>query len=591
MQGSNKKLNKSFTEIEKFATKVLSLLLNETKKVPPLDENIEELKILIQLLGEAQGQNYPNLNSINDFINVHFQSDLDLQKMLRDEFILTDWITKVNNYEVSLEQDNLLANAEIEKELYKGTDHKETNTQRNKFLYELHDVLKFLPETNERPRKTITMKEFLGEKGIELYKNAIEEEGKSRAFRAAVFLLSTEDYNGPKWDRKLILWVGGPSASGKTFGTQAAIKEAVRHMPIRKAYNNHHNYVVSIDGAIARQVSQMRQLVLQVALAKGYSGIKNLEKYGQKLNIKKYVNSAALAHKDISLVIPETFSKNPHFLDIRQYQQMDEKGTALHVFAQVVGDPQIDFQSTVFHMGNSRAWLSEKDSFSKGSIRINNRNIACESKAYGGGGFKPGVAASWAAQFFFTKINPKGIYLEITNDRMFVKRDENGNWRECKQEEVHECVLTRRAFAKWKKDKETIPLTQELPYWNDWYKSDLTLNGALITASKEDKKYKTKYDPISNTSYVQVIDHNINKKQSEQEIPLVSLGDDNSQFEEISSNEEKLLPTKMGKPGSFLPLYAISKEREKEQRRSLESKEEKDNSPSSSRKKEDKKGL
>lgn len=458
MQGSPKKTE---SEVNKFLLSVINIVINKHMRAQSSDK--DELEKLLDLLSDMHKENSFNPKPICEFINYHFQDNLELQGSLRELFIVADWIDKIDNYEIPLEQNrgNLLGSSEVTKALF-GLKESEEKIQRIEFLYKLANVLQTFPEATVWPRKTMKMKDFLWKDGVELYKKAIAEEGKSRAFREAVFSLSIENYGEYQWGKKLILWVGGPSASGKTTATRAAVQEAAKHMPIIEI-NERPNYVATIDGAIARQTSQMRQLVLQIALAKGYSGVKDLESYSAGLDIKNDIKKAALKHENLSLVIPETFATSDHRNEMNKYKEMNDKGAALHVFAQVVGDPAINFESTVSHMGNSRAWLSEEETFTRAEIKINNRNIKCESKAYPkpvfrvNVSFNRGVSGSQGAENYFKSINPDGPYLRITNDRMFVKKDIENGWQECKRKEDHHYVLTRRAFMKWdekKKEKE-----------------------------------------------------------------------------------------------------------------------------------------
>jgi hypothetical protein len=91
--------------------------------------------------------------------------------------------------------------------------------------------MKLLPKQTTKPRPKISMAEILGADGLKLYKAAIEEEGKSRAFREAVFLRSVQHHDGPALDKKALLWVGGPSASGKTFAANSVFKTIAEAAP------------------------------------------------------------------------------------------------------------------------------------------------------------------------------------------------------------------------------------------------------------------------------------------------------------------------------------------------------------------------
>ena len=51
-------------------------------------------------------------------------------------------------------------------------------------------------------------------------------------------------------------------------------------------------------------------MVIQLALAKGYSSISDLHEH-TNLDIKSNIKSAAVSTKTASLIIPETFAANP----------------------------------------------------------------------------------------------------------------------------------------------------------------------------------------------------------------------------------------------------------------------------------------
>src|SRR5690606_20026580 len=70
------------------------------------------------------------------------------------------------------------------------------------------------------------------------------------------------------------------------------------------------NFVTASDGGILRELSQIRNLVIEAATAKGYTGISDLQKKTQKYldPIKNKVRKAALASDDLGVAIPETFA-------------------------------------------------------------------------------------------------------------------------------------------------------------------------------------------------------------------------------------------------------------------------------------------
>ena len=354
---------------------------------------------------------------------------------------------KIDNYEI-VKSEEIVENEKIvkEKEFF-NADEVKSNVQkylndsgmailnrgtssskeaREKFIDHLaqcmndHASKKYDPKVPKEAR-TVSMSKLLGKEGVKLYKAAIKEERNSADFRAAVFHEATKHYEGPTWEKRMILWIGGPSASGKTYAAGNMIKEIGKNeklMPRRGAASEQGNDVVSIDGGTERQMSQMRQLVLQVALSKGYSGIEDLHD-NTHLGIKSIVQKAAISQPNLSLVIPNTFARPwaDHNIDILSKLE----GTT-QIFSEVLGagdfeklehkkttknEPKIDsasiekkqgtFKETVAKMGNSRAWMAEKESFTA-SVTMNKRDELPESKNYNPEYFSNGVKGSKRAR-------------------------------------------------------------------------------------------------------------------------------------------------------------------------------------------------
>lgn len=316
------------------------------------------------------------------------------------------------------------------------------------------------------------LEQLLGPEGVRLYKAAVEEEVKSRHYRDAVFLKSTKHYTGAKWDKKMVLWVGGPSAAGKTFGSQTAVEAMAGYMP-KSDQDQSGNDVVSVDGGIDREVSQMRQLVLAVTLAKGYRGIYDLHE-NTKLNVKKHVKNAALLDDELSLVIPETFVESMLLnrfnkegaYKINEMRDFHNDVRILQAFSEVVPEAgQEDrFKTSVKHSGTTRAWLDEHEAFDASDIYMNNRNLPCESKAYGKKGFNLGRYASKIARENFVNLDPTGLTISIVNDLVFVKRV-NGQWLECGFDDHPDFKLANRDFETWQSEKELNPDTADLREW------------------------------------------------------------------------------------------------------------------------------
>lgn len=369
------------------------------------------------------------------------------------------------------EADALLANPDVQKALY-GKEKKpkaNPNEAREKFVrYLLEEVLnngKDLITPGTDPTLTaIQMETLLGKKGLELYKDAVEEERKDPRFRAAVFTKSLKHYPGPKLDERVVLWVAGPSASGKSYGASEAIKKTVATLNPDAATQDpklqRGNNFVSVDGGIEREVSQMRQLVLQVALAKGYPGIKDLHTHTH-LGVKGKVKKAAFAADGVSVVIPNTFTNPLTKFKIKGVAHMPG---VKQVFSQIVAPKgQVEtFRESVAHMGVSRAYKRQFGQPHKTAISMNNRDIGVESKVYQRKYFDDGRKGSETAKQAYLDSSKDTLYLEITNDLIRIYYDiHHKEWRKCDNDREYAGqnvkLMSHRDFDNWKKVEKELP--------------------------------------------------------------------------------------------------------------------------------------
>lgn len=400
----------------------------------------------------------------------------------------------------------ILPNKESRDLLYEGAfdEGKEETSARDAFLEYLDRRMQALEKQTDKPRPKITMDALLGGEdglGLKLYEAATLEEGKSRAFRDAVFLQSTNYYAGPKWDKKMLLWVGGPSASGKTFGSSSAVKAMAKSMP-HKEGDLSGNYVVSVDGGVEREVSQMRQMVLQAALSKGFSGIRDLHKKTHftskdetpgKRDIKDFVRAAAYNDPALSMVVPETFAESATTKrtaahgalrenEMRTYHEDDR---IVQAFAEVrSGGNNNRFQTSVWYMGNARAWFKDDKTFNESQIKMNNRDIGCESKSYSSNGFLLGKWASKKARDNLKVMDPHGWYINITNDLVFVRKTADGNWIECNGKDKPDAKLSLRDFQRWQKANKESPI--DLKTWFEIQAANDDLAPAIILVEPND---------------------------------------------------------------------------------------------------------
>jgi hypothetical protein len=421
--------------------------------------------------------------------------------------IIKGWLNQIGNYgPKDPEKPPLHLSGEEKKALYRATHQGTTpKSAREDFIRFLG--LQFLAEgeldeAKENKGKTVKLKDLLGDEGFRLYKQAIKEEGKSKAFRRAVFEASREHVEGPTWSTRLILWVGGPSSSGKTYSAMNVLnflkKEKAELLGENKE-NEAGNDVVFADGSFDRELSQMRQMVLQCALASGYKGISDLHKHSQALSVKQYVKETVLASKRFHMVIPETFTRPGAAKEMLRYESFVKEGKCAQLFSEIKAEKGHDerFRTAVKNMGESRAWRA-KD-FDVSEIKMNNTKIGCESKIYESENFKWGRKLTKAFKRQYKKHSQDKVTLKITNDLMYLQKDKQGNWKECKfdddlmateNDQAKTFVfMPARAYNAWLKVKETEP---DLVVW---YKNNKEKNPILTESiiklkdNKENPKY------------------------------------------------------------------------------------------------------
>lgn len=296
-----------------------------------------------------------------------------------------------------------------------------------------------------------TLADFVGDEGVALFKLAMAEEANDPAFRNAVLAQSTQLLEGETWAKRTVMVLGGPSASGKTFSANLALAELDSQLA-KKIPPQQGNIVVQVDGGIVREVSQMRKLLIQKATNHGFCGIKDLKKYCENdeqalKNIKGYIEQAAFACPDVSVVIPHTFSKSASRLTkksdikmMKQIQKLDD-GSCQFVFAVVEGEQEEDFKQVVRHMGMRRAYQTA--GFDEPALlNLNNKDI-CESKAYGNGpiadragysSFDCGVLGSEVARKWYQQHVERPIIMHVVNDLTLIRPSLSSDGRQAQQQ-------------------------------------------------------------------------------------------------------------------------------------------------------------
>lgn len=364
------------------------------------------------------------------------------------------WIALIDNYQLSNNNEEKIQKLSESDETILYGRHANTVQQkeaREAFLRHLSDVLNNGERNDSRKKKAITLEDLLGEEGVRLYKAAIREENASHNFRKAVFSESMTHFDGPRWRKKLILWIGGPSGSGKSTGIKNAIRKMSAEILEFDDQNNEGNDVISVDGGVERKLSQMRQMVLEVALSKGYKGIEDLHS-NTKLSVKKDIRKLAISNDKFNVVIPATFTSGLKKAAMKRYEKIDN---VVHVFAEVraPGDSE-RLEDTVFLMANARAWDQSDKPLEEDEIKMNNTEIECESKKPEPEYFKWGKIASKMARKIYLNIAKDPIYILIQNDLIAVKKQED-RWTRCfakrDVDTPEKKLINQNDFANYKK--------------------------------------------------------------------------------------------------------------------------------------------
>jgi len=389
-----------------------------------------------------------------------------------------DWLSKIGDYELAADKqalaDVLLAPEEqstldalyrVDPQSQQKLASLKTELQIEESPTSAREVffqqLAYTSYPTVTDNSTITMEAFLSADMFKLYQAALLEESQSPEYRRAVFLESIELYEGETLEQPLDLIMGGASATGKTFFKNPAFLAAAEHAPKRIDENGavveNGNYVISADGGIARELSQVRGILLQLALSKGYKGIEDLNDV--KLDVKHDIQAAALASSyQLNLYIPETFADNHWFFfkksrAVKNIEYIQENHPNRNL---CVGLIQADEQAIRF-AGEKRAWSNRV--FNPDEVKINNRNIGSESKKYGT--TKPaflGRIFPWASFWFgsqgsqkaFNTFQKQGVHaITMNNDRILVRFNNDGHLMACSANQPGAFLENERVVKAW----------------------------------------------------------------------------------------------------------------------------------------------
>lgn len=391
--------------------------------------------------------------------------------------------------------------AKAQAALYKGTYRpgKESTEAREKFLAFLEKRKEDpkCPEYLEKQRPkdakdaAVSMKALLGVEGIKLYEAAVAEERKTRAYRDAVFLASTQHIPGPKWPKRLILWIGGSSAIGKSYATNLAIRSMTEIMQKGGGEAQTGNYIVAKDGGIEREVCHMKKAALQLASDKKYSGISDVMEHTD-LHIKSKVKAAADI-AGLSVAIPDTFA-NPLKIH-RKLTEMKEYAkdpTVIQGFVEIKPENSDEARQAVRLcckiQGERRAYDANPNF--DGPIDLHSDRVSTESKDYKPQYYERGYNGSREASDFFKSLSPEspGENFIIPNPihPVFIVF-EDGEYKSSHKGGVRmQAADWVNAQAAWEKEKANL-LEEEKPTWlKKWIRRN-------VHAAKLEPKDVTKF--------------------------------------------------------------------------------------------------
>ncbi len=353
---------------------------------------------------------------------------------------------------------------------------------------------------------TQSLEEFFGKQGAALYKLALQEERYTKEYMNAVFQESTTHSEGAKWKTRPVVIVAGPSACGKSTAATAAIDQANTLLPTDQE-DQSGNDIVAADGGVAREISQMRKLAIQVSVEHGFSGVEDLHSKSNVLSdVKDCILEAAYATESLGVVIPETFAKAK--TSARMFERIDQlknttpiwlrvTGENVSIFSTIMEKISTTFREVVAYMGSRRAFKTSgfKDEVdgprqkTEYDLNISKDDIP-ESKAYGGFlSFIGGWFGSLQAERNFKKHFKEAMTYTLVNDLILLKPgNPHGSkaeqWLSGAKEDDGVMMVSRTAYNAWLKDPSPADLKT---YAKENRKTLIYTQGqfALIEAVKE----------------------------------------------------------------------------------------------------------
>ncbi len=347
---------------------------------------------------------------------------------------------------------------------------------------EFEDFAEKKKERKKNPESaTKKLEELFGKQGAALNKLALQEERYTKSYVNAVFQESTTHCEGNKWKTRPVVIVAGPSACGKSTAATAAIDQANSLLPTDPDDNNG-NDIVASDGGVARELSQMRKLAIQVSVEHGFSGIEDLHGKSKVLgDVKDCILEAAYATESLGVVIPETFAGKSTTKLFKRIEQLKNTtpiwlrvtGENVSIFSTIMETISTTFREAVAYMGSRRALKTSgfKDELvgerpkTKYDLNISKDDIP-ESKAYGGfRSFFGGWFCSLQAERNFKKHFKDAMTYTLVQDLILVKPgnshgSKEEQWLKGAKDDADVMMVSRTAYKAWLKDPtpdESLP--------------------------------------------------------------------------------------------------------------------------------------
>lgn len=360
--------------------------------------------------------------------NAIFKESIKRRQNVFANFLSNNSQTELKAYGREERATSLLeGNEQAREHLYEGCSEPSVTTKREAFIKYLQGHQNEVTQATAEGQP-ISLKKLLDPAGVKLFKEALEEEVNSKEYRDAVFENSAMFFEGAPWDKRPVVTVAGPSASGKTTATEHVISEnqvlfgGKKESESSPNTSSHQNCVVSSDGGVVRETSQMRNLVIDFAISQGYNEIPNLQKEtnSQLKSIKKHVKEAVLATKEIGLVEPITFANPLEYLSLavkkmKGFLGLEKDNNNCALFIDVVPHDR----EAVKMQGEGRSKHHENTQPEPIEFSLNQwikGGKRPEFKTYEAHNFKAGLTGSRVARTIFELLSRNGFVIQADND-------------------------------------------------------------------------------------------------------------------------------------------------------------------------------